>query len=182
MTLPVSNDLSFNAINVELGRTATAQLSIGDTDVRSTFGQASGAVDLNTGHGKSFGLIMTPGSWNINPDRVEYGYSVYQGASGGGLSPLSSSQWDGSISYLVTSDVDGNGAAQYTAMLFSQAQSWSGNYLITDQATNKQITLTKATGYNIWQSSGNGYDNSQFFAGWTATGPGYPRRVTVKRA
>jgi len=53
MTLPVSNDLSFNAINTELGRTATSQLSINDSELRELFGQASGAVDINTGHGKS---------------------------------------------------------------------------------------------------------------------------------
>jgi hypothetical protein len=53
MTLPISGAIQFSDINTELGRTATAQLSINDSELRELFGQASGAVDLNTGHGKS---------------------------------------------------------------------------------------------------------------------------------
>jgi len=59
MTLPVSNDISFNAINVELGRTATAQLSINDSELRTLFGIASGAIDINTGHGKSNRVVRS---------------------------------------------------------------------------------------------------------------------------
>ena len=63
MTLPVSGQLAFSDINTELGRVATAQLSINDTELRTVFGQASGAVDLNSGYGKSYGMTITPGSW-----------------------------------------------------------------------------------------------------------------------
>lgn len=63
MTLPVSGQLSFSDINTELSRSATAQLSINDTELRTVFGQASGAVDLNSGRGKSYGMTITPGFW-----------------------------------------------------------------------------------------------------------------------
>ena len=53
MTLPASGAISFNAINVELCRAGGAQLSLNDSAVRTLFGQASGAVCMNTGHGKS---------------------------------------------------------------------------------------------------------------------------------
>ena len=53
MTLPASGARSFSDINTELGRSSTAQLSLNDSCVRTLFGQASGAVCMNTGHGKS---------------------------------------------------------------------------------------------------------------------------------
>jgi hypothetical protein len=53
MTLPVSTNISFNAINVELGRSATASLSVNDLHVRTLFNKTSGYVDLNSGLNKS---------------------------------------------------------------------------------------------------------------------------------
>ena len=53
MSLPVSGSISFNQINVELGRSGTASLNLNDSTVRSLFGQVSGVIDMNTGHGKS---------------------------------------------------------------------------------------------------------------------------------
>jgi hypothetical protein len=54
MTLPASGAISFNNINVEIQTSGTAQISLNDTLVRTVFGQASGAIDMNTGHGKSY--------------------------------------------------------------------------------------------------------------------------------
>jgi len=59
MTLPASGAISFNNINVELCRAGGAQLSLNDSCVRTLFGQASGAVCMNTGHGKT--NTSTPG-------------------------------------------------------------------------------------------------------------------------
>ena len=53
MTLPASGAISFSNINTELGFTSTAQISLNDANVRTLFGVASGAIDMNTGHGKS---------------------------------------------------------------------------------------------------------------------------------
>jgi len=53
MTLPASGAISFSNINTELCRSSTAQLSLNDSCLRTLFGQASGAVCMNTGHGKT---------------------------------------------------------------------------------------------------------------------------------
>jgi hypothetical protein len=53
MTLPASGAISFSNINVELCRSSTAQLSLNDSCLRTLFGQASGVVCMNTGHGKT---------------------------------------------------------------------------------------------------------------------------------
>jgi hypothetical protein len=53
MTLPTSGAISFYNINAELGYSNTAQLSLGNTAVRTLFGIATGPICMNSGHGKS---------------------------------------------------------------------------------------------------------------------------------
>lgn len=54
MTLPSNcNPISFSQIDVELGFSSTAQVSLNDTAVRTLFGVASGAISLSNGWGKS---------------------------------------------------------------------------------------------------------------------------------
>jgi len=54
MALPSSGAISFKDINTEILVSPTAQVSLNDTLVRTVFGQASGAIDMNTGRGKSY--------------------------------------------------------------------------------------------------------------------------------
>ena len=54
MTLPVAgNPISFSQVDVELGYSATAQISMNDSAVRTLFGVASGAIGMSSGLGKS---------------------------------------------------------------------------------------------------------------------------------
>jgi hypothetical protein len=54
MTLPTSgNPISFSQVDVELGFSSTAQISMNDTVVRTLFGVASGAIAMSSGLGKS---------------------------------------------------------------------------------------------------------------------------------
>ena len=53
MALPASGAISLSAVNTELGLSATAQISMNDSVVRTLFGAASGAITMNNGYGKS---------------------------------------------------------------------------------------------------------------------------------
>jgi hypothetical protein len=59
MALPSSGAIAFSDINTEIGVSATTLRSLNDAAVRTIFGQASGAVDMNTGHGKSYRVSPT---------------------------------------------------------------------------------------------------------------------------
>ena len=53
MTLPASGAITMGDVNVELGYSSTATISLNDAAVRTLFGIPSGAISLNDGHGKS---------------------------------------------------------------------------------------------------------------------------------
>jgi len=53
MALPASGAISLSAVNTELGLSSTATISLNDAAVRTLFGVASGAIDMDDGYGKS---------------------------------------------------------------------------------------------------------------------------------
>jgi hypothetical protein len=53
MTLPTSGQITLNQVNVELGNSGTAQISMNDAAVRGLFGIASGEIEMSDGYGKS---------------------------------------------------------------------------------------------------------------------------------
>jgi hypothetical protein len=59
MALPASGAISLSAVNVELDLTATAQISLNDSAVRTLFGVSSGAISMSDGYGKSNRVAVT---------------------------------------------------------------------------------------------------------------------------
>jgi hypothetical protein len=60
MTLQASGAISFSDVNTELGLSSTSQISMNDAAVRTLFNQASGAISMTAGYGKS--NTSTPGA------------------------------------------------------------------------------------------------------------------------
>ena len=72
MPLPSSGAISLNDVNVELGNTATAQISMNDAAVRTLFQVASGAISMSDGYGKSNSFSTTITSNQVDLDLRTY--------------------------------------------------------------------------------------------------------------
>lgn len=72
MTLPVSGAISLGAVNVELQRSATATISMNDSELRTLFATPSGAIGLATGYGKANKFLITIPSNQTNFDLRSY--------------------------------------------------------------------------------------------------------------
>lgn len=68
MALPSSGQITLNQVNVELGNSGTAEISMGSAAVRGLFGIASGEIEMSDGYGKSntFTLTISSNSTNVN--------------------------------------------------------------------------------------------------------------------
>jgi hypothetical protein len=75
MTLQASGAISFSDVNTELGLSSTSQISMNDAAVRTLFNQASGAISMTAGYGKS--NTSTPGA----PTSVSASATSYSSAS-----------------------------------------------------------------------------------------------------
>lgn len=71
MTLPATGEISLSAVNVELGKASTAQISFNDSAVRTLLVKSSGAIAIADAWGKSnapsnFNLTISANTQNLN--------------------------------------------------------------------------------------------------------------------
>jgi hypothetical protein len=66
MSLPSTGTISLSQVNVELGRSATAQISMNETAVRTLAGVASGAIGMSNLRGKANAFAFTISSNQTN--------------------------------------------------------------------------------------------------------------------
>jgi len=76
MTLPVSPaSISLQQVNVELGRSSTAIISLGEADVRFLANRLSGAISLADLYGKTYSVaVFTPDGGTLGSSVTLTGY------------------------------------------------------------------------------------------------------------
>lgn len=82
MTLPTGT-ISMSQVNTELGRSSTAQISLGETAVRNLAGVASGAISMDNLRGKS---AMSVTASNVSG--YDAGFAQSGSVDGTGASPV----------------------------------------------------------------------------------------------
>jgi hypothetical protein len=71
-TLSIGGTTTNRSINLELGRSATATSSLGETDLRDLAGVASGAIAIDDFYGASSGPYEIDNSLKLEPDNSEF--------------------------------------------------------------------------------------------------------------
>ena len=70
MAMPSSGTISLGNANTELGKASNALASLNDSNVRTLFGKASGAISLSDGYGKAngfgFNIAIAANTQNYN--------------------------------------------------------------------------------------------------------------------
>lgn len=83
MTLPISGSIALSQVDVELGNSATGQIQLGSSAVRSLLGVPSGQISLSAGYGKktptqyTAEILIVAGGGGGAP-------TIYGGGGGGG--------------------------------------------------------------------------------------------------
>jgi hypothetical protein len=144
MTLPTSGAISLGQVNTELGLSATATISLGNSNVRNLAGVASGAIAMSNLHGKSNTIpptISIASYSNGNQDTVTLNL-------GGDPTPTTSGAWvSGGTNVSVFKDSN----TYYRFIKDNGSGSASGTYRFT--ATNSAGSAYVDQAISVFESS-----------------------------
>lgn len=139
MALPGSGQITLNQVNVELGNSGTAQISMNDSAVRSLFGIASGEIEMSDGYGKS----------------NEFSFTISSTTQEANLSSLATSAgWDGSTSLVCNIN---SGVTLWTDDIATGGLTISGSYPggVTVNNSGSIMGMGGACGYDNGSSRPN---------------------------
>jgi hypothetical protein len=128
MTLPASGAISLSQVNVELGNSSIAPISLNQSTVRTLFGIPSGAISMNAGHGKSNYLIGYVSYYGF-ANYVSYGvFSLYvsgaQPYSAIGIQFYANTSGQPLGGFIALGNCDGSGNFSYTPVISNTDPYW----------------------------------------------------------
>ena len=97
MALPSSGAISLSQVNSELGKSATAAITMNDSAVRSLAGVSSGAIAMSNLHGKSSVVAPTISASPTSMTNTSGTTTRYVNLTLGGTSPSTSGTWVSAI-------------------------------------------------------------------------------------
>lgn len=112
MALPSSGIISLNAVNTELGKLPTSQISLNDSDVRGLLAKPSGQISLSDAYGKTkpsvgntfiSGYESTNGFYGWNKD-TSTGFAVTGSAD---PNPIPMTPYGGNMVTILAGDIYG---------------------------------------------------------------------------
>lgn len=112
MALPSSGIISLNAVNTELGKLPTSQISLNDSDVRGLLAKPSGQISLSDAYGKSKPSVGNTFISGYDPIAISYGWNKDTST---GIAPIGSANpspipmtpYSGYMMAILTGDVYG---------------------------------------------------------------------------
>ena len=108
MTLPSSGQISLNQVNVELGLSGTAQISMNDSAVRTLFDDASGQISMSQGYGKSNAQFMAASGGTVTTSG-DYKIHVFTSSGTFTVTTAGNAAGSNSAEYLIVAGGGGGG-------------------------------------------------------------------------
>lgn len=150
MALPSSGKISMSQVAAELGRSATAKTSLGESAVRALAGRSSGSISMSHLHGKSSSLLhttITIGDIQHPPYVVQWGFDA-TGMGSMGSNSVAGGRSIKTIYYSAANNMYGGGMVVYGRK--------SGTWWRT-MTVGSTVTSRTGSGYTGEYSYGNTY-------------------------
>lgn len=119
MALPSSGAISLSEVNMELGKAATAAISMNDAAVRALAGKASGAISMADLRGKIYAATMVAGAGYSN-GRNSRGFSIPGSSAGLTIGSLTELPWTPSQCYFLGSYQENGPYIEFAGNVISQ--------------------------------------------------------------
>jgi len=160
-TISIGGSTASRSINLELGRSATATSSLGETSLRTLAGVSSGAISLSNFHGKAHILdtqTVTVGAYN----NIAYGWDNY-------------SFFIGAISDGTCNFKNGANIRRVTWYAFNPSKLM---FIVSGQHDNNEFTTMSISGQNFSRTDAS-YTAGSNVTSWEWTGVANPFGTTV---
>jgi len=164
-TMSIGGTTTDRSINLELGRSATATSSMGETDLRTLAGVASGAISMSDFYGKSAATLL----WSVGIAQGNFtatgyeaqGFSTYIGGGFGTATDTSCDLFNGTTTWGFFDTESAGTNTQFAASSATSNSGWT-NVKVYSGTSNAGTLLT-----NTFRTSCSYSNPSGSFATWT---------------